>query len=141
MKREKKYPSEAADRFQIRLPDGLRDELKALAERNGRSMNAEIVARLQESLKSPYPELSGYGFEALVRRLGGAVTAMENLFIATKEISFPGSQPTAEQIQAIRDAPESRKREIIETIALERDIDKAVAIAKSGPKKVRKDDK
>ncbi|KSV72922.1 hypothetical protein N182_28760 [Sinorhizobium sp. GL2] len=31
----------------IRLPDGMRDGLKEAAERNGRSMNAEIVARLE----------------------------------------------------------------------------------------------
>lgn len=32
--------------LKLRLPDGLRDRIKADAERNGRSMNAEIVARL-----------------------------------------------------------------------------------------------
>jgi len=36
-----------SDQFPLRLPDGLRDAIKADAERNGRSMNAEIVARLE----------------------------------------------------------------------------------------------
>ncbi|MES2319971.1 MAG: Arc family DNA-binding protein [Pseudomonadota bacterium] len=32
----------------LRMPSELRNELKAAAEHNGRSMNAEIIARLQE---------------------------------------------------------------------------------------------
>lgn len=41
-----RFPSQLAERFQIRLPDGLRDQIKADAEANGRSMNSEIIARL-----------------------------------------------------------------------------------------------
>lgn len=44
------YPSETADRYIIRFPDGMRERIKELAEKNGRSMNAEIIARLEESL-------------------------------------------------------------------------------------------
>ena len=33
----------------VRMPRKLRDEIQATAERNGRSMNAEIIARLQAS--------------------------------------------------------------------------------------------
>lgn len=43
-------PSDAADKFMLRLPDGMRDRLKAKAESNKRSMNAEIVARLETTL-------------------------------------------------------------------------------------------
>lgn len=35
------------DQFQLRLPPGLRSQLKAWAEKNGRSMNAEIIGRLE----------------------------------------------------------------------------------------------
>lgn len=34
----------------LRLPDGLRGELKAAAEANGRSLNAEIVGRIQGTM-------------------------------------------------------------------------------------------
>lgn len=44
-----KYPSELADRFQVRMPNGLRDAIKEAAEKNNRSMNAEILARLSGS--------------------------------------------------------------------------------------------
>ncbi len=45
---EKKYPSQLAERFQIRLPDGLRDRIRDASAANNRSMNAEIVAALEE---------------------------------------------------------------------------------------------
>lgn len=38
------------DKFVLRLPEGLREKLKTIADRNGRSMNAEIVARLERSI-------------------------------------------------------------------------------------------
>lgn len=45
------YPSETADRFIVRFPEGMRDRLKAIAAENGRSLNAEIVYRLQTTLE------------------------------------------------------------------------------------------
>ena len=35
------------DQFQLRLPRGLRDQLKRAAETAGRSLNSEIIARLE----------------------------------------------------------------------------------------------
>lgn len=43
-------PSRKLDQYIVRFPDGMRDRLKAAAEENGRSMNAEIVKRLQDTL-------------------------------------------------------------------------------------------
>jgi predicted DNA-binding protein len=40
------------DQFMLRLPDGMRDRIKAVAEQSGRSMNAEIV----KTLDVAYPE-------------------------------------------------------------------------------------
>lgn len=45
-------PSRTADQFVVRFPDGMRDQIAALAKANNRSMNAEIVARLQRSLEA-----------------------------------------------------------------------------------------
>lgn len=43
------YPSEQADKYLLRLPEGMREQLKDAAKQNNRSMNAEIVARLEQS--------------------------------------------------------------------------------------------
>lgn len=45
----KEFPSDKADKFVVRFPDGMREKIRAAAEANNRSMNAEIIARLQES--------------------------------------------------------------------------------------------
>lgn len=47
------YPSEKQDRFIVRLPDGMRDRIKAAAEANNRSMNAEIVSALESAYPAP----------------------------------------------------------------------------------------
>jgi predicted HicB family RNase H-like nuclease len=44
-----------ADEFKLRLPDGMRDKIAALAMANGRSMNAEIVQRLAATLNQEDP--------------------------------------------------------------------------------------
>lgn len=44
---ESPYPSDKQDKFMLRLPDGMRDRIKIEAERNNRSMNAEIISRLE----------------------------------------------------------------------------------------------
>jgi hypothetical protein len=57
------YPSEKQDRFIVRLPDGMRDRIKAVAEANNRSMNAEIVATLEEKYPEPEFDLSAFMLE------------------------------------------------------------------------------
>lgn len=56
------YPSAKQDQFVLRLPNGLRDRIKADAAASGRSMNAEIVARLEKPTEQ-------YGFEAVLEGL------------------------------------------------------------------------
>lgn len=46
----KPFPSETQERFIVRFPDGMRDRIADVAKMNNRSMNAEIVARLQASM-------------------------------------------------------------------------------------------
>ena len=52
-KKKDKFPSQTAERFQIRLPDGLRDRIKTYAEKHGRSMNTEIVRILEREFPEP----------------------------------------------------------------------------------------
>lgn len=52
MATKKKYPSQLADRLILRLPDGMHTQIHAAAMANGRSMNGEVIARLQASFHS-----------------------------------------------------------------------------------------
>jgi hypothetical protein len=49
------FPSRKLDKFILRLPDGMRDAIAASAKANNRTMNAEIVLRLQNSFSSKRP--------------------------------------------------------------------------------------
>ena len=63
-----KYPSELAERFQVRMPAGLRDRIAEAAKQNGRSMNAEILAVLEQRFPAPQPH------EELLKTIEDALT-------------------------------------------------------------------
>ncbi len=42
-------PVHALDKFVLRLPDGMREKIGVAARENKRTMNAEIVSRLEQS--------------------------------------------------------------------------------------------
>lgn len=66
------FPSRTLDKIVIRAPDGLRDRLKDAASASGRSMNAEIVARLETSFATRIGDERAEEVIAVVR---GLVTA------------------------------------------------------------------
>lgn len=70
-------PSDLADKFMLRLPEGMRDLIAAEAARNNRSMNAEIIARLQSTFSEQDPEIT----EITIRRV--ASEAAERAVIET----------------------------------------------------------
>lgn len=51
-KESKSQVSRDSDKFMLRLPEGMREAIANVAAQAGRSMNAEIVARLEASLKA-----------------------------------------------------------------------------------------
>ena len=46
-------PSRKLDQYIVRFPDGMRGQLKKAAKENNRSLNAEIIARLEVFTDSP----------------------------------------------------------------------------------------
>lgn len=50
--------SRNADKFVVRLPDGMREQITQLASQHHRSMNSEIVGRLEESIAADDPRLA-----------------------------------------------------------------------------------
>jgi hypothetical protein len=46
------FPSTKADQFPLRFPTGMRDRLKAEAAANARSINSEILVRLEQTFKA-----------------------------------------------------------------------------------------
>ncbi|HIH4316802.1 TPA: Arc family DNA-binding protein [Morganella morganii] len=48
-----KYPSQLQDKFNLRLPDGMKDAIAERADKYGRSMNSEIIQILSDKLSGP----------------------------------------------------------------------------------------
>ncbi len=61
-------PSQTADKYIVRLPDGMREQIAEAAKANGRSMNAEIVSRLERSM-SEAPAINGLSLAELFKKL------------------------------------------------------------------------
>ena len=51
--------SRELDKFILRFPDGMRDLIAEAAKANNRSMNAEVVSRLQDSFEKRETRISG----------------------------------------------------------------------------------
>ena len=67
---KKPYPSETQERFIIRFPDGMRDRITEAAKDANRSMNAEIVSRLQLSFDQPMMKILADDMERSDARSG-----------------------------------------------------------------------
>lgn len=91
MEQRDAYPSELKDRFILRLPEGMRDRVADLARANGRSMNAEFVARLQTAL-DVVPSPQAEAADELAKSRAQTITAMEFLqgsLCETVEAMYP----------------------------------------------------
>ncbi|MHB7672468.1 Arc family DNA-binding protein [Providencia stuartii] len=53
-----KYPSQLQDKFNLRLPDGMKDDIAERAKANGRSINSEMIQMLQFALDFLPPDAS-----------------------------------------------------------------------------------
>lgn len=65
-----------SDKFMLRLPDGMRERIKRAAETNNRSMNAEIVATLDEAFPEVAPSMTDIMQDVMA--LGGLIQNMKD---------------------------------------------------------------
>lgn len=70
-------PGQGADAFNIRLPPGMRDRIKAAADAHGRSMNAEIVTTLEAHY--PAVSLDVRAVDSLLHYVSNAATDQERI--------------------------------------------------------------
>lgn len=90
-------PSRTADQFVVRFPEGMRDRIAEAARENNRSMNAEIVARLERSfnvvVEFQTPENAAAHavkiFEGELKK--GVKQAIDKLLMSSISITSPDS--------------------------------------------------
>ncbi|MGV2104384.1 Arc family DNA-binding protein [Rhizobium sp. 21-4511-3d] len=96
-----KQPGRGSDQFPLRLPDGMRDRIKESAERNGRSMNAEIVAMLETA------ELAGGTLEA---------AGLRALLAEERKASVRAIELIDQQMEMIRSSQALTRRASVEVV-------------------------
>ena len=71
--------SRALDKFILRLPDRMRDQIANAAKANNRSMNAEVVSRLQNSFEKSETRTSGGSPDAVAQMLDKRLKKLEGI--------------------------------------------------------------
>ena len=61
-------PGRGSDQFPLRLPDGLRQRIKAVATLNKRSMNQEIVDRLEATFDQDEWSMEGLDYRDMIEQ-------------------------------------------------------------------------
>jgi hypothetical protein len=108
-------PSRAAEQFVLRLPPGLRDKFAERAKSNNRSMNAELVQRLETSLaseqNSPPAEgdLSWYITAEIKQMANEQGVPFDEMLV---KLIFAGLHPTAPQVLYVALFPGTTKEQM-----------------------------
>lgn len=87
-----------SDKFQLRLPQGMRQEIAQQAQQNGRSINAEMIARLRMSF-----DLDGLGGVTLEKRQNEIIAFLCECIeqLITIEVSSEKDQQKVDTIIAL----------------------------------------
>jgi hypothetical protein len=82
------YTSRTADKFVVRLPQGMRDRIAEVAKQHHRSMNSEIIARLEHSLLD-LPSLPEQPSRQMLndQSLDGLTNTEQELLVRFREMS------------------------------------------------------
>lgn len=88
---KKTFPSDKLDQYIVRFPDGMRDRIKDEAAKNGRSMNAEIVARLEDSFDT----------EEVLPLASGALDSLEDSIRQNREM-LEASKGIVQELKGLR---------------------------------------
>lgn len=78
-------PTRDQNKFIVRMPEGMRERLRREAEISGRSMNTEIIVRLEQSLDGAFVDMSTIGFIAMIKRLEATTHTLEALLMGQLE--------------------------------------------------------
>lgn len=89
-----KPPSQALDQFLLRLPPGMREKIGVAARANNRTMNAEVVSRLEQSFAGgPVPLVKANSAEAdMIWEMSDTLRAMQSEFRELKDRLPPRSK-------------------------------------------------
>lgn len=73
------------EKFALRLPEGMREKIARIAEANNRSSNAEIVARLEESLANDVVRQIGQPLEERLSDIENDIEILKAAILLDKD--------------------------------------------------------
>lgn len=73
-----------SEQFMVRLPEGMRDRIRAAAERHGRSMNAEIIYTLEEA----YPPIDGIDDDHFIEVMSKVRDALYSVDLPEPQLDY-----------------------------------------------------
>ena len=87
--------------YNLRWPDELKEKIAKSAKEHNRSMNADIVARLEQSFEAQPPDSKAFE-DASVRILGRVIDSLQKsglsndvILTALRDMSFNGNEKKA----------------------------------------------
>ena len=96
--------SRTADKFVVRLPNGMREQVAEVARKNHRSMNSEIIDRLEQSLLNDQfePAASAIGDEANPDELKAELTRAYRIIDRLLQNAVPTQDDIQEVLHLVR---------------------------------------
>jgi hypothetical protein len=73
-------PKQTDPQFKLRLTPELKAQIEKFAKVNNRSLNAEIISRLERSFDKHFVNLPTEGMAEVIKRLEDTANALEDLF-------------------------------------------------------------
>lgn len=83
----KPYPSETAEKLLIRFPEGMREKIAESAKAANRSMNAEVIARLERTFAES-ADLDGFDVKQEVQRHHAWMVMMMEILAKSDDETF-----------------------------------------------------
>jgi hypothetical protein len=99
--------SRTADKFVVRLPNGMREQVAEVARKNHRSMNSEIIDRLEQSLFNGQfePEQKTMGDGANPEELRSELSRAYRIIDRLLQNAVPTQDDIQEVLHLVRHSP------------------------------------
>ncbi|MDH0021396.1 Arc family DNA-binding protein [Pseudomonas monteilii] len=99
--------SRTADKFVVRLPNGMREQVAEVARKNHRSMNSEIIDRLEQSLLNGQfePAQKAQGDGANADELRSELTRAYRIIDRLLQNAVPTQDDIQEVLHLVRHSP------------------------------------
>lgn len=94
-----------SEQYQLRLPPELRDQIKADAKANGRSMNAEIIARLEGGAETLRDKVAMAALSGILAATAGVGTSDPDDNARVRSVKVRSSFEYADAFLAARSEP------------------------------------